>query len=99
MGDTSAARRVPGAPPRRARTITIVAIVTVLLLAAGWVVLAFTDESDTSPTDAVSESTLPGYPTRGPRADLDDRACGRRRPLAGGRRRRRDRQRRRDGQE
>nr|WP_146081381.1 hypothetical protein [Pseudoclavibacter sp. RFBI5] len=72
MGDTSAARRVPGAPPRRARTITIVAIVTVLVLAAGWVVLAFTDESDTSPTDAVSESTLPGYPTRGPRADLDD---------------------------
>ncbi|WP_146080302.1 hypothetical protein [Pseudoclavibacter sp. RFBG4] len=72
MGDTSAAHRDPEAPPRRARTITIVAIVTVLVLAAGWVVLAFTDESDNSPTDAVSESTLPGYPTRGPRADLDD---------------------------
>lgn len=72
MGDTSAARREPEAPGRRARTITIVAIVAVLVLAAGWVVLAFTDEADTSPMDAVSESTLPGYPTRGDRADLDD---------------------------
>ena len=58
-------------PSRRARTITIGAIVTVLALVAGWVALAFTGDADNSSVDVVGESTLPGYPTRGPGADLE----------------------------
>ncbi|WP_424465174.1 hypothetical protein [Pseudoclavibacter helvolus] len=61
----------PG-PSRRARTITIAAIVVVLAMVAGWIVLGFTGEPDSNEVDVVGESTLPGYPTRGPGADLDD---------------------------
>ena len=59
-------------PSRRARTITITAIVAVLALVAGWIVLGFAGEPDSTDVAFVGESTLPGYPTRGPGADLDD---------------------------
>lgn len=60
------------ATSRRARAITIGAVVTVLVLAVGWVALAFTGDTDGSSVDAVGESTLPGYPTRGAEANLDE---------------------------
>ncbi|WP_271985936.1 hypothetical protein [Pseudoclavibacter terrae] len=72
MGESAAADADAPLPSRRARMLTIGAIVVVLALAAGWVVLAFTGDGDTSSTDVVSESTLPGYPTRGAEAKLDE---------------------------
>lgn len=59
-------------PSRRARTITIAAIVTVLVLVAGWVVVAFTGDPDAADMNVVRESTLAGYPTRGPQADVEN---------------------------
>lgn len=72
MDDQSTRTAVRDVPSRRARTITITAIVAVLALVAGWVVLAFTGEPDSGELPFVGESTLPGYPTRGPGGDLDD---------------------------
>lgn len=72
MADQSTETEVQNAPSRRARSVTITAIVAVLALVAGWVVLAFTGEDDSGELASVGESTLPGYPTRGPGVDLDD---------------------------
>lgn len=72
MADQSTETEGQNAPSRRARSVTITAIVAVLALVAGWVVLAFTGEDDSGELASVGESTLPGYPTRGPGVDLDD---------------------------